>query len=277
MNATRWARGLTGLLAGLVAAASSAAGQGLAQRVAAAPDGAVRFTYAARPDVCGDGHTVYLGDAAITFTRSSSMNMSNGDRRDDVIVDVCGRPEAHTARLVLAVSGHRVRGVRAYVGGTWHAPEGPTTDLGTVPAPAAADYLVQLVSSAEVDGGSQAIFGAMVADSVEVWRGLLALAKNEQRPRRARESAVFWLAQAAGDSAAAGLNALVADSTGDRDVRSQAVFALSQLPHDTGVPLLINVARTNRDPAIRRKALFWLGQSHDPRALNLFEELLLRN
>jgi hypothetical protein len=28
---------------------------------------------------------------------------------------------------------------------------------------------------------------------------------------------------------------------------------------------------------VRRNALFWLGQSDDPRALDLFEELLVRN
>jgi hypothetical protein len=32
--------------------------------------------------------------------------------------------------------------------------------------------------------------------------------------------------------------------------------------------------RTHRDPDIRRRAIFWLGQSNDPRALALFEELL---
>ena len=50
------------------------------------------------------------------------------------------------------------------------------------------------------------------------------------------------------------------------------VVALSQRPRDQAVPALISVARTNRDPEIRKKALFWLGQSNDPRALNLFEE-----
>ncbi|PYP42245.1 MAG: hypothetical protein DMD43_03595 [Gemmatimonadetes bacterium] len=59
-------------------------------------------------------------------------------------------------------------------------------------------------------------------------------------------------------------------------MREQAVFALSQLPRDEGVPILIHVARSNRDPALRRKALFWLGQSDDPRALALFEEILAR-
>jgi HEAT repeat protein len=62
----------------------------------------------------------------------------------------------------------------------------------------------------------------------------------------------------------------------DREVREQAVFALSQRPRDEGVPALIRIAKTHNDPEIRRRAIFWLGQSNDPRALALFEELLTR-
>jgi len=68
---------------------------------------------------------------------------------------------------------------------------------------------------------------------------------------------------------------LVGDRTVDRDVQEQAVFALSQQPRDAGVPALIKIARSHRDGEVRRKALFWLGQSGDPRALALFEEILL--
>jgi HEAT repeat protein len=50
---------------------------------------------------------------------------------------------------------------------------------------------------------------------------------------------------------------------------------LSQLPPDRGVPLLIEVARANQNPAVRKKAIFWLGQSEDPRALEFFEQILL--
>jgi len=57
-------------------------------------------------------------------------------------------------------------------------------------------------------------------------------------------------------------------------VKKKAVFALSQLPRDEGVPLLIQVARSNRNPVVRKQAIFWLGQSNDPRALNFFEEVL---
>jgi hypothetical protein len=52
------------------------------------------------------------------------------------------------------------------------------------------------------------------------------------------------------------------------------VFALSQLPRDESVTRLIDVARNNRNREVRRQAMFWLGQSNDPRALRFFEEIL---
>ena len=55
-----------------------------------------------------------------------------------------------------------------------------------------------------------------------------------------------------------------------------SVGALSQLPSDEGVPHLIRVARTHRSREVRRQAMFWLGQSGDPRALVFFEEVLRR-
>jgi HEAT repeat protein len=59
-------------------------------------------------------------------------------------------------------------------------------------------------------------------------------------------------------------------------VKKKAVFALSQLPKDEGVPLLIDQSRNNKNPAVRKQAMFWLGQSKDPRALKFFEEILTR-
>ena len=53
------------------------------------------------------------------------------------------------------------------------------------------------------------------------------------------------------------------------------MFALSQRPPEEGVPALIRIARTNQHPELRKTALFWLGQSEDPRAISLFEELLM--
>jgi hypothetical protein len=38
--------------------------------------------------------------------------------------------------------------------------------------------------------------------------------------------------------------------------------------------MLIQVAKTNRNPVVRKQAIFWLGQSHDPRALDYLEQIL---
>jgi hypothetical protein len=38
----------------------------------------------------------------------------------------------------------------------------------------------------------------------------------------------------------------------------------------------MDVARNNRSPEIKKKAMFWLGQSKDPRAITFFEEILAK-
>jgi hypothetical protein len=86
-------------------------------------------------------------------------------------------------------------------------------------------------------------------------------------------NALFWLAQRAGQKAVGTITAAI-ENDPDTKVKEKAVFALSQLPKDDGVPLLIQQARTNKNPVVRKQAMFWLGQSKDPRALKFFEEIL---
>ena len=62
----------------------------------------------------------------------------------------------------------------------------------------------------------------------------------------------------------------------DTAVKKKAVFALSQLPKDEGVLQLMHVADTNTNPVVRKEAIFWLGQSKDPRALEYLEAVLKR-
>jgi hypothetical protein len=46
------------------------------------------------------------------------------------------------------------------------------------------------------------------------------------------------------------------------------------MPQEEGVPLLIDQARKNRNPVVRKEAIFWLGQSEDPRALDFIASIL---
>jgi hypothetical protein len=102
---------------------------------------------------------------------------------------------------------------------------------------------------------------------------LIALARNA-KTGDVRGTALFWVAQRAGDKAVGTLTQALDDP--ETEVRKKAVFALSQLPKDEGVPKLIDVARSHRDAAVRKQAMFWLGQSRDPRALAFFEQILTR-
>ena len=257
---------LTGLLC---AAAATAAAQDLARQIARAPDGEVRVSFAARPGVYGNGRNVIAWDCGSGRCRNVQGNY---DDRDDWHSSCDSGP----VRVVLAVRGGTVTRAKVYVGGHWTAGGAGVTDLGTVSAPAAAAYFLDLARTAPGDAGSSAVFAATLADSVTVWPDLLRLARAPQVAEHTRRTAVFWLGQAAEEAATRGLAELVDDDSGDREVRQAAVFALSQRPRDEGVPVLIRVVRTNRDPEMRRKALFWLGQSGDPRALALFEELLTK-
>ena len=106
-------------------------------------------------------------------------------------------------------------------------------------------------------------------------RALVAIARTHP-VSNARNDALFWLSQRAGDQFAAATILEAIDRDPDTDIRKRAVFALSQLPKDESIPKLIEVARTNKNAAVRQQAMFWLGQSSDPRALKFFEDVLLK-
>lgn len=115
-------------------------------------------------------------------------------------------------------------------------------------------------------------FDLYVSRDPDATAEIIRLAKNDQSSH-VREQAIFWIAQKAGKKAASTITEAIQNDP-NTEVKKRAVFALSQLPRDEGVPLLIQVAKTNTNPAVRKQAIFWLGQSHDPRALAFFEDIL---
>jgi hypothetical protein len=257
------------VLAVLAVLAPVAPAQSIASRVARVSNGTVRMTFAARPGICGSGNS-------ITHTNGRGRTNWGNDWNSSRDVEWDSDCSLGPARVVLQRRDGELSDLRFYVGGRWRPAGADVVDLGTVPAREAADYLVSIAQSERGSVGEKAIFPATIADSADIWPALIKMARNPDLPRNTRNQSVFWLGQAAGDAATANLKDIVLDNSVDREVREHAVFALSQRPRDEGVPALISVARTNKDPEIRKKALFWLGQSHDPRAVDLFEELLTK-
>ena len=238
-------------LAGVLLPATLTA-QDLEGRVSAVTSGTVHLSFAARPGVCGDG-----------------MNNISTRRDDEEWESDC---ENGPVRVAVRIRDHQVVALRTYVGGRWREPSA-ATDLGPVRPREAATYFIELAKSRREIGGDP-VLPATLADSVSVWPSLLRLARDPGLPSDRRRNAVFWLGQAAEAAAGLALDSVVSDPHGDREVRKQAVFALSQRDPAESVPRLIHIVKTNRDPELRKTALFWLGQSEDPRALELFEQIL---
>lgn len=245
---TRWGH----LIRVLTCVPGSVAAQTLEHELARLDDGTVRISFAARADVCGN-----------------SIQVINRQEATEEWVADCGR---QPVRVSLRLRDHQVVAIRTYVGGRWRQ-SASVRDLGNVrPQEAAAFFLRLAEQSRDLEGDP--VVPATLADSVTVWPSLLRLVRTAHLPEDRRRTAMFWLSQAAGAAATLALDSIVGDRNGDREVRKQAVFALSQRSNNEGVPALIRIAQTNQDPELRRTALFWLGQSDDPRAVDLFEEIL---
>jgi HEAT repeat protein len=153
-------------------------------------------------------------------------------------------------------------------------------DLGVVPAPEAARYLMTIAARGSPGASAKAMFPAVLADSATVWPTLLTIARDtDTRSRPTRRDALFWLSRFASGAVAGRPNQpFDEDEEGeggaDEDLKTHAVFVLSQLPRSEGIPQLLEIARSNPSRRVRSQALFWLGQSGDPRAIALFESVL---
>jgi len=60
----------------------------------------------------------------------------------------------------------------------------------------------------------------------------------------------------------------------EREMREQLIFVYSQREEPAAVDKLLEIARRDSDAELRKKALFWLGQSDDPRAAKALQDII---
>ncbi len=237
-----------------------AAQDAITRAVERAGNTTVRIAFRARAGVCGSG-------------QSMSFSSGRSERRGKT-----GEWESECdpgpVRVAIDVSSGAPSAIRFYVGGRWGS-GGGATDAGTVGAADAARYFSSLAERGSGKVAREAIVVATLADSSDVSRVLLRIAKDDSKDRELRKSAIFWLGQAVGD-AVAPLDGLANDNDEDIEIRKQAVFALSQRPKDEAIPALLKIVHGKSDPRVRKQAIFWLGQSGDPRAVAYFEDVLTK-
>lgn len=263
-TAGREARRLAFLVLAVAGMPAAAGAQELARRVEDEGDATVRFAYAAREgvEICDQG--IRMGGRRMMWHSSGYRGWrdeATGCRYGPVEVELEVR-EGSVADLDLPFPRSR-RAAQA-------------VELGEVSAAEAAAYLAELARGRGSERAARdAVFALVLADMPEVWRELMALARDRALAPGMREHALFWLGQEAAEAATVGLAAVARDEDEEQEVRDAAVFALSQRPSQEGVPILMDVARTARHAKTRRSAMFWLAQSDDPRVLAFFEEILV--
>lgn len=119
------------------------------------------------------------------------------------------------------------------------------------------------------------LFAISQRRSEENARWLMTVARDRRYDGDIRKSALHWAGQA-GVSVAA-LAEVYDNSPDDTELRGQVIFALSQRRNDSeALDKLVAIARTEENRELRRQALFWLGQSRDPRVAGILEEIINR-
>ncbi len=104
---------------------------------------------------------------------------------------------------------------------------------------------------------------------------IMNIALDPKESIEMRKQALFWAGQNGGASTES--FASLYDKMTDSEIKDQLIFVLSQRGRDgKALEKLMDIARTDKDKELRSKAIFWLGQSRDPRAVKFLEDLITK-
>jgi hypothetical protein len=246
-----------------------AAAQQLADRIAAVRTGQAVFSFAARPDVCGDGRTVIMpwlepGSQLVISSSDGGMVLGSWDIRNQVCTH-------GPVQVQLTVRDRHIRTLWPSVGGTG---KGRGTDLGTVGTRTAVDFLLDFARTASEDLSSRALAAAALADSVSISPRLVDMAGDRRLQPVNREQALKWLdrtAQREGNiTADSRVRAIAADETDDLDVRERAIRVVA---HPAGDAFLRDLYRRLTLTQLKERVIRVLGESQDAANIDWIERL----
>jgi HEAT repeat protein len=104
-------------------------------------------------------------------------------------------------------------------------------------------------------------------------RWLLGVAGDASQSTEVRKHAL-WTAGEAGVRATELIP--LYDRLADRPLKEHLIWVLSESRESAAADKLIDIARNDRDPALRKKAIFWLSQMHDPRVQQLLLDIITK-
>lgn len=136
-----------------------------------------------------------------------------------------------------------------------------------------AEFLERLYPSLNSTLRDNVLLALSRSDDPRVYHWLTAKALDANESMAMRKQALFWAGQGAMPSS--DLVALY-ERLDSRELKEHFTFVLSQRRDERAVDKLIDVVNRERDMTVRKQALFWLGQSKDPKAQTFLRDLILR-
>jgi HEAT repeat protein len=102
-------------------------------------------------------------------------------------------------------------------------------------------------------------------------RWLLGVARDTSQNLEMRKQALFRAGQ--GGVSIDELTKLYAN-VNDKEMREQLIFVYSQRDEPAALDKLIDIAKSDPSPDLKKRALFWLGQSEDSRAVQALQDII---
>jgi len=140
----------------------------------------------------------------------------------------------------------------------------------------AARMLKDLYNSQESDElKEKIIFSISQTDSPEMESFLEQLIRNE-RSVGLRGKALFWLSQSGDEGQTVELLSSLYPEEKSREIKEKIIFNLSQIGLSKARGMLKQIAESDTDSDMRKKALYWLTQSGGDEAAEILEDTLLK-
>ena len=145
--------------------------------------------------------------------------------------------------------------------------------LGQHKSPENAAFLRALYARLDnPDLKEKVIFSLSQMGGTDNYRWMMDIALNQNETIEVRKGALFWAGQ--GSSVDVADLVRLYDSMKDREMREQLIFVYSQRREDAALDKLFAIGKTDPDRELRKKAIFWIGQSRSPRAAQFLQDLI---
>jgi len=211
------------------------------------------------------------------------LSQVSDERAVDMLQDILrgSRDEGLQDKALFALSQHR-SGRGAGILREFAAREGPSDDLrgkaifwlGQRRSSENTEFLRSLYSRLRNDElKDKILFSLSQQRGVGNDKWLMDIAVNPSEPLELRKKALFWAGQTG-----VSMDQLVSvySRMREREMKEQMIFVFSQRHSSAAVDKLLDIARNDSDPELRKKAIFWLGQSRDPRVQQFLLDLINR-